>query len=331
MKARCIILSVIAVCLCLTGCQESIEQNWLLVSFEKDVPVTYRLTSSRTVQIDLTGGDSTKKSRPQKMSETLEVVISYLPVEVDPFGLTTIQATCQSAKVNRASMSGKRSAPDAMEKLAGETFTFQLSPTGEIAEYTDLDRIIRKVGEHAFDQSKKSSGRIKNPDMISDFIAMQWYLWDSISTIEEPLAGLDPNDTWTAKQLIPWPAPIPNPPARINTYTLDSFINEENQPRKALIKSRYELSDTTVEGFPRPYDGSFQMRGLMGFLRNYQFQSLDGEGTQIFNMENGLIESDEQHYTLKVNASFMLPLGSSLPVLTLDQKISIRKIENPVK
>lgn len=216
-----------------------------------------------------------------------------------------------------------------MEKLAGETFTFQLSPTGEIAEYTDLDRIIRQIGEHAFDTSKKASHRIKNPDMISDFITLQWYLWDSVSTIEEPLAGLDPNDTWTAKQFIPWSAPIPNPPARINTYVLDSFIEEENQPRKALIKSRYELSDGTAENFPRPYDGKFQMRGIMGFLTNYKFQSLEGEGTQIFNMENGLIESDQQRYTLNVNASFMLPLGDSLPLLTLDQTISIQQIPNP--
>ena len=71
------------------------------------------------------------------------------------------------------------------------------------------------------------------------------------------------------------------------------------------------------------------MRGLMGFLRNYKFLSLDGGGTQIFNMDDGLIESDQQHYTMKVNATFMLPLGDSLPVLDVDQTISIKRIDNP--
>lgn len=308
------------------GCQGPGEENWLLVSFEENVPVTYQLTSTRKTEINLTG-TGTQKSRPQIMTETLEMVMTYTPVEVDPFGLTTIEAVCQSATVERTSMSGKRAHPDAMEKMAGKTFTIQLSPTGQIAEYTDLDRIIREIGTHAFDTSKTQ--RIKNPDMISDFIAMQWYLWDSTSTIEEPLAGLDPNDTWTAKQLIPWPAPIPSPPARITTYILESFSREEGQPQKANIKSSYALSDTTVEGFPRPYDGRFQMRGLMGFLQNYQFQSLEGSGTQVFNMENGQIESDQQQYQLKVTASFLLPLGDSVPTLTVDQTISIKKIQTP--
>ncbi len=321
-----LIATVICLLFTFTGCQNSGDINILLVSFEENTPITYQLTSTRKTEINLTGS-GTKKNRPQIMTETLDMVVTYTPVEVDPFGLTTIKATCQSVKVKRTSMSGKRTAPDAMEKMAGKTFMIRLTPTGQIAEYTDLDRTIREIGKHAFDTSKTQ--RVKNPDMISDFIAMQWYLWDSISTIKKPDTGVDPNDTWTAKQLIPWPAPIPNPPARITTYMLESFSQEENQPQKANIKSSFTLSDTTVEGFPRPYDGRFQMRGLMGFLQNYRFQSLEGTGTQVFNMETGQIESDQQQYQLKVNASFLLPLGNSVPTLTIDQTISIKKIKTP--
>ena len=317
-----------AVCLCLAGCQEAAKSNWLLVSFEKNVPVTYKLTSERTTRIDLTGGDDSKKNRPQTMTESLEMVVTYTPTDVDPFGLTTIEAQCRSVKVKRSSMSGRQSAPDAMEQMAGKTFTFRLSPTGQVAEYTDMERLVRDIGAKAFDTSKQDL-RVKNPDMISDFIAMQWYLWDSISTIEEPLAGLNPGDTWTARQFIPWPAPIPNPPARLTTYTLDSYVNPEGQPQKAVIKSSYALTSLSLDAFPKPYEGAFQMRGLMGFLRDYQFQSLEGAGTQVFNMENGHIESDRQQYTLKVTAAFLLPLGDSLPALTVDQKISIDKIETP--
>jgi hypothetical protein len=46
-------------------------------------------------------------------------------------------------------------------------------------------------------------------------------------------------------------------------------------------------------------------------------------------MQQGLIESDNQQYTLKVNAAFLLPLGDSLPVLTIDQKITIEQVPNP--
>ena len=71
------------------------------------------------------------------------------------------------------------------------------------------------------------------------------------------------------------------------------------------------------------------MRGLFGFLRNFQFKHVEGTGTQIFNMDEGLVESDTQQYLLNVNATFMLPLGDSLPVLNVNQKISIERIETP--
>lgn len=332
MKSRCFYSWIVVVCLCIIigGCQEQRQsQNWLLVSFEKNVPVTYHFVSDRQITIDLTTSDTSKKSKPQTMSEKLDMVITYTPTDVDPFGLTTLVAKCQSVKVTRSSLSGKQAANDAMEHLAGKEFTFKLSPTGEIADDTDLERIIKELGKTAFSESGNDSRRIKNPDMISDFIAMQWHLWDSTSTIKEPLAGMKPGQTWQVRQWVPWPAPIPNLPARLTTYTLDSFITKENQPREAKITSTYKLADTAEQPFPRPYEGNFQMRGLMGFLRNYKFLSLEGSGTQIFNMDKGLIESDQQHYIMKVNAAFMLPLGDSLPVLTIDQKITITQIPTP--
>jgi hypothetical protein len=329
MKSRCFYSWIVGVCLCFAaGCQsQDSAGNWLLIGFEKNVPVTYHFVSDREITIDLTTGDSSKKSKPQTMSEKLEMVITYTPTDVDPFGLTTLTALCQSVTVTRSSLSGRQAASDAMETLAGKKFTFSLTPTGEISDDTDIERIIRELGTEAFSQG--DSRRIKNPDMISDFIAMQWHLWDSTSTIDEPLAGMEPGQTWQVRQWVPWPAPIPNLPARLTTYTLDSLVFEENQPRKAMIRSRYELAETAEQPFPRPYDGNFQMRGLMGFLRNYTFISLEGSGSQVFNMDKGLIESDQQHYTMTVNAAFMLPLGDSLPILTIDQTITITQIETP--
>ena len=328
MSSRYLYYCMLAVCLFTVGCQQQ-QQNWLLLNFEEDVPVTYQLISTRQVTIDLTSGSSGKKSKPQTTSETLNLVVTYTPTDVDPFGLTTIAAECKSAKVTRSSISGRRNATDAMEQLTGKKFTLQLSPTGQIADDTDLRRITQELGEKAFATAGEGAQRIKNPDMISDFIVMQWHLWDSTSTVEEPLDGMEPGKKWQVEQWIPWPIPVNSLPSRLTTYTLDSFSTEENQPKKAVIKSKYEISETKKQDFPFPYEGRFQMRGLMGFLRNYKFLSLDGGGTQIFNMNDGLIESDQQHYTMKVNATFMLPLGDSLPVLDVDQKITIKRIDTP--
>ena len=321
---------VILVCvLSLTGCQGPLEpDNWLLISFEKDVPVTYRMVSERTTEIDLTTGDPRKKSRPQTTLEKLELVMVYTPVEVDPFGLTVLNATCQSAKVTRSDFSGKRTASDAIESLAGKSFVLQLTPTGKIADSSDLERIASELGQQSFSKGK-TNARIKDPDMINDFLAMQQYLWGAGSAISNQL-DLSIGDTWQAKQPIPWPVPMYPPPARTTTYTLNDITTAEDQSRRADLTSTYTLSEEPLEEYIRPYEsGKFQMRGLFGFLRNFQFKHIEGTGTQVFNLGNGLVESDQQQYRMDVTASFMLPLGDSLPVLTVHQKTRIEQIQTP--
>lgn len=321
---------IIAGCmLCLAGCQESARSpgdNWLLVSFEKDVSISYRMVSERETEIDLTTGDPKKKSRPQLTTEKLELVMVYTPVEVDPFGLTVLDAKCVSAKVTRSAFSGKRSVADAMEGLTGQRFILKLTPTGKIADDSDLRRIAAKLGKASFSKGKNDS-RIKNPDMITDFLAMQRHLWDTSATVPNP-QDLDIGDHWQADQLIPWPVPVYPPPGRTTTYTLDSISTVENQPRMATINSTYAISQTPTEAYIRPYEkGKFQMRGMFGFLRGFQFKHIEGAGTQVFNLDDGLVESDRQQYQLDVTARFMLPLGDSLPVLKVNQTVSIERIE----
>jgi hypothetical protein len=324
-------LVIVGCVLCFAGCQDaakSPQDNWLLVSFEKDIPITYRMVSERETEIDLTTGDPKKKSRPQTTTEKLELVMVYTPVVVDPFGLSTLKVECESVKVTRSGFSGKQSASDAMESLTGKSFTLDLTPTGKIADISDLERLAAELGKASFSTSKQSA-RIKNPDMIADFLAMQQYLWAAGSAISNQL-DLKSGDTWQTQQSIPWPVPIYPPPGRTTTYTLESIQTEEDLSRKAIIKSTYAMSEAPIEDYIRPYEeGQFQMRGLFGFLRNFQFKHIEGAGTQIFNMDDGLVESDRQQYQLDVTASFMLPLGDSLPVLKVDQKISIERIKTP--
>lgn len=322
-----LLTAVAGLLLTLTGCRPGTQKDtWLLVSFEKDVPITYRMESERQTQIDLTTSDPSKKSKPQMMSEKLELVITYTPIEVDPFGLTTVKASCQSAKVTRSSFSGKKEDADAMEKLAGKEFILKLSPTGEIADTTDLERAARELGDAAF-TAGRDNARIKNPDMINDFLAMQWFLWDATASVGDPLT-MQPGKTWQTKQLVPWPVPFYTPPARITTYTLDRIETQQDSSRFAIISSRYEISKEPMKDFIRPYEGNFQMRGMFGFLRNYQFETLEGGGEQVFNMDDGLIEKDTQNYTMNVTAGFMLPLGDSKPILTVNQTIKIERIPN---
>ncbi len=306
----------------LAGCGgPSLRGEGLLVEFEKNQPLRYRMISERNTRIDLKGESGQRQSAPQTITERLEVVMVYTPVEVDLFGLSTVQVSCESAKVTRTSFSGRDSSRDAVESLPEMSFLLTLTPTGRIEDANDFNRVVRQLGQKAFAQTRASAGRVKDPDMISDFIVLQLHLWDSIASIDDPLKGVTAGSRWQSRQLLPWPAPVPNPPTRITTYTLEKIVEEDGR-RKAHITSTYELTDDFVRDIPVAYEGTFQMRGLFGFLRRYQFESIDGTGSQIFDIDRGVLEKDEQHYTMKVPADFMLALGDSKPVLEVEQTLS---------
>jgi len=311
----------------LSGCGgPSVTGELLLVNFEEHQPLRYRMISQRQTRIDLKGESGARQSAPQTMTERLELVMVYTPVEVDLFGLTRLNVTCESAKVTRTTFSGRDGTSDAVESLPELPFTLTLTPTGQIEDMTDFKRVVRELGDKAFARTRASAGRVKDPDMISDLIALQWYVWDTIASIDEPLSGLSTGSRWQTRQLLPWPAPVPNPPTRITTYTLEE-ISEENNQRQARITGTYELTDDFLRDIPLPYEGTFQMRGLFGFLRRYRFESISGGGTQVFNIDRGILEKDHQAYTMNVPADFMLPLGDSKPVLNVEQTISIELLK----
>jgi len=307
----------------LTGCQQISERELLVLEFEQNKILRYELISERTVNINLGDTSKSKKQKPHSTKEKLELIIAYKPIRINPYGLTTISATCESAKVQRSSSLRKRSGSgsDAIESLKGKTFTFQVSPVGKIEDYANLQELVRQLGEKAFATKTGNRGKIKNPDMIFDFVALQWYLWDSVATIGRPLEGVKAGQTWKTNQLIPLPIPLNT--ARETTYLLDD-ITEEGSVRKAVIKSSFKSSDVKVANWPRPYTGPFNIKGIFGFLRNYKVKSIDGSGEQLFNIDRGVIENETQQYDVKIEATFLLPLGDSRPSLSINQKISLR-------
>ncbi|HEG42917.1 MAG TPA: hypothetical protein ENH94_02600 [Phycisphaerales bacterium] len=319
---------IVFVCTCIVGaiaggCEVGGGRELLVLSFEAGQELEYKMVSQRN--IDLTIASKAKNtSKTDKMSERLELVMVYKPVEVNPYGLSTIEATCKSAKVKRKSFTSRGGKKDAVENLAGKSFTFKLTPTGKIVEYSELTSLLEKVGKTAFDPKKEGRRLVKNPDMLHDFVALQWYLWDSISTIKDPIKGVAIGSEWKALQMIPMS--IHWPPTRETTYVLDEVIETE-QERKAMIKSTYAISDEKLGDWPKPHSGRFQMKGVFGFLIQYRFLSIEGGGTQVFDLKRNLIEKDTQQYKMEVSASFMLPLGDTPPMLTVDQKLTVELVK----
>lgn len=295
----------------------------LTVDFQEGQTLQYKFISSRETEINWdpmgTASKSTKSTINQS-SESMEMVVAYTPVEVDPYGPSTIKATCKSAKVTRSKSATSRAGQkDAVEYIAGKTFTFTVGPTGKIEDYSQLNALIQEIGEKPFWEDARL-GRMKAPDMIGDFILAQWFLWDSISSIEKPTKGASAGQTWKSKLSIPTPMVMRK--ARDVTYKLEE-IRESAKGRLAVIRSSYSPAESVPSGWPIPYSGTFQMPGTFGFLRGYKVLDLKGEGEELFNIDRGRIEQSTQQYQMQLEASLPLPLGTN-PQITIRQKVTMQ-------
>ncbi len=341
MKTALKILTALVLCI-LAGCDGAAEKEkketltgtikplqkgkeLLTVDFKKDQSLRYKFVSSRDIAVDWNPAKSNAKpgqSSVDKFTELFEMVVTYTPINIDPYGLTTIKATCESVKAIRTKSTGRSpSQRDAVEILPGKTFTLTVNSAGKVEDKSTLDALIKQLGQKAFRPNSRM-GRVKEQDMIADFICSQWFLWDSVSSIEKPAEGVSVGQSWSSKLSVPTPMVMRK--ARDVTYTLDE-IRPSPKGRLAVIGSTYTLSDSVPADWPIPYTGSFQMPGTFGFLRGYKVLSLAGKGQELFNLDAGRTEQYNQQYDMKLSAALLLNLGPS-PHITIKQKITMQLI-----
>jgi hypothetical protein len=334
-KVRTILKAIAIIALCIfAGCngltqtkeQPGQGKTLLTVDFNEGQTLQYRFVSSREVNLDWEPGATASKSGKRasdNFTESMEMVMAYTPVKVEPYGLTTVKATCSSVKVTRSKgIGGRGVVKDAVEHLPGKSWTFTVGPAGKIEDYSELEKLIQEIGKFAF-RAETDRGRIKDPDMISDFTATQWFLWDSISTVPKPTEGVSTGESWKSKLSIPAPMPVMLRRARDVTYTLGEVRQGEKGP-VAVIKSSYSPAETAPQSWPLPYSGSFQMAGTFGFLRGYKTLSLKGEGEEIFDIDAGCVERSSQQYETQLEAMLPMPLGSN-PRVTIKQNLTMER------
>jgi hypothetical protein len=307
------------------GCRTAGEGRvFPTVDLAQGQTLRYRFVSERTVALDWDPGAEPDENRVQEQSERLEMVVAYTPVEIDPYGLSRIRATCESVEATRGGQMTRRSAgTDAVETAQGKSFTLKIDPRGRIADASELESLIEELGGKAF-RPGRGQGRIKEPDMVGDFVASQWFLWDAVASVADVAEGLTVGQTWTSKLSVPTPMVIRK--ARDVVYRL-AEVREADDGRVAVIKSTYALAETVPSDWPVPYSGRFQMSGTFGFLGSYQVSRLDGAGEELFDLDAGRVVSRRQEYVMEMKAS-LPPLGiRANPHLRIDQTLTMELLD----
>jgi hypothetical protein len=324
------------------GCNQPAEKKaaaapggvLLSVEFPKDTVLKYHIVSSRSVVINL----DSKSTRPeagavQETREEADMVISYRAVGNAGRGGTRVEARCESAKVTRQRLTGGTVFDDAISTLAGKTYTISVSATGQIFETSELEKVIKELGDAAFGGrgDRYEGRRIKNPDMIGDFILAQWYMWDQEQCVPKPMRGVAIGEQWSSKRRLLTPFPWVARTGRNATYTLAGVEKTPQGGENATITSTYSLADEPSMDWPMPYTGTFSQRSSFGFFQGYRVLELSGEGTQVFDVTAGRIVSDTQKYKAKVSA--MIPFGGlgrdgekPEPNIIVDQTVKVELV-----
>lgn len=276
--------------------------------------------SHRSVQVQwdpqaLAKGD---ENAAHSLTETLTLRMAYKPVEVTA-EKTVLQAECKSALVRRSSLTGRRNArPDPVERMAGRIFTLVLDGRGRVTDANELDALLKELGMYAF--RGQGDHRTKDPEMISDVVASQWFLWDAVTSMD-PNVGQQ-GDSWTSRLSVPTPMVLRK--ARDVVYTL-ADVNDT----VARIDMACSLSpDKAPRTWPIPYSGRFLVSGPFGFLRGFKVLSLEGQGTEQFDLVRGCSLGYEQTYHMELRG--VIPFSMRvMPKILIDQTLSMTLEDKP--
>ncbi|MGD0571829.1 MAG: hypothetical protein ABSB11_02265 [Sedimentisphaerales bacterium] len=321
-----LVVGIIAGC---TQAQKSAltsKRTLLTVDFKPDQPLRYRFVSSRNMAVDWGTSRGSNVSKINRSSESLEMVVLYTPVKVDPYGISTIKASCEAASVKRTAESGhQQNWKEAAESFAGKSWTFTVDARGKIVDGSQFVDVLHQAGQQAF-RTDRSHGLIKEPDMLYDAIATQWFLWDSVAHISNPAKGVAIGEKW--KSVLSAPATMILFAARNVNYTLEEIRQDPNDPnnRTAVIGSTYSMLWPNPSEWPVPYTEMFQMSGMFGFLREYKVLDIQGHGQELFNIEAGRTEQYTQKYTMRVAAALPMGFNDVTPKITIEQTITMQLI-----
>ncbi len=312
MKSRQIVLSMAVLCFTV-GCAETLKPRarsagvHLRLHLQPGQTSCYTFISERAIEIqwDPDAAQTHPSDRnTNQMTERLELEMSYTPGQVAPDGTVQVTAVCRSARVARSKLGGGPvDRRDPVESFTGREYTFVMDAEGRITDANALDQLLQELGERAF-RPERSRGRIKDPEMIADLTATQWFLWDAIGATRGKAVRVD--DTWTSRMLIPTPMVMRQ--ARDVTYRLQEIREQKDGGPVAVIHSTFALSrDKCPSTWPIPYAGRFRASGPFGFLRGYQVVSLAGSGQERFLIDQGKTEGYEHQYQMIVDA--VVPMG----------------------
>ena len=132
---------------------------FLTVDFQPGQTLRYKFTSKKNIAVDWDPNAAANANHVQEQSETFEMIVAYTPVEVDPYGVSTVRAAVESVQAVRSGGPASRNfGTDAVESRPRQELHAQGRSAGQDR------RCLGTVGIDSGDGQAGVSGRTLGAD-----------------------------------------------------------------------------------------------------------------------------------------------------------------------
>jgi hypothetical protein len=276
----------------------------------------YQISLERQTFVNLSISDG-QTSTPQKMTENLDMVMTCQSLGQIADGSTSYRISFESIQARKTDFIQTGRFTDSAAGLSGKSFNVMVTPTGMVIS-PQLQQELKNLSANSFDEVKRSGARLKNPDFLADTWCIQALVFEAAAASKSAAKTL----SFKATCQLPFPiADIPGP-----------VIQTSWQPEKAVggvvLKGKEQLNEgITQNPMPSIYSGQYKMEGLLGYLRQCNYESVEGQIVCRFGHNMTLPAEIQLERTIKASADYILTQNNPHSEITVKELLKITAIK----
>ena len=226
------------------------------------------------------------------MTENLDLVIGCQPLGQIADGSTSYKITFESMQVKKIDFLQTGRFTDSAVGLSGKSFNVTITPDGKFSS-PQLEQALKDLSADSFEEVKRPGARLKNPDFLADIWAIQTLIFESAAAVKKL--------SFRSSAQLPFPiADIPGPVIQTSWQTQKAVGD-------VVLKGKEQLNEgVTQNPIPSIYSGQYKMEGLLGYLRQCRYESVDGQILCRFDKDRQLPRGIQLERTIKASVDYIL-------------------------
>ncbi len=308
------LLSLVAIGSFLVGCGSTEQWSASEKPLSADYSATYDITLERELLVDLNDPDT--DSAPEKLSEMLRLVYHVQPVSGHN---SRYRVEFIEVQASRTDFLHEVVLNDPVDELAGQSFEIHIDQEGQIVKadaFVETLKTLARGCETCSQGHDCGQRRLREQNFLLDVWAIQELLFRAARASQSPAQA----DAWTHTRQLPSALPG-KAPSVITQWN----VNTDNTGR--VIAGGYEsLDSNSIQNtLPELFHPHIRPKGLLGYLRNCTYETIDGHITLEADASSGFPVQLTREAAMNAAAFYTLSRLPQRPSITVWETLNVRQ------